>query len=101
MFEAYGIKVSRSARRFLRVWRTSHQQPSPLKLDDVFFPFFSPPQLPLLKALVDRLLQGGVEELLQAPADAKDDAGADNTGHVVRRSAKISAAQSTSVGHRV
>lgn len=72
------------------------QQLSPLKLYDVFF-FLSLclPQLPLLKALIDRLLQGGVEELLQvlgstAAAKADDDAGDLDIvpGHAVRKSAK-------------
>lgn len=53
----------------------------------------------MLKALIDRLLQGGVEELLQVlgaaatAAEAKDDAGAlDGVAeHSVRKSAKTPA----------
>lgn len=86
------------SRRFLQVLRTSQQQLLALKL--FFFPLFSPPQLPLLKALIDRLLQGGVEELLQVLGRAKDDVGADDTGHVVRKSTTTSEALLSQFGHR-
>lgn len=60
MFEAYGIKVS-SNRVFFQGDGTTVAVPFPLRT----LSSLHSPQLPLLKALIERLLQDGIEELLQ------------------------------------
>lgn len=66
MFEAYGIRVS-SERDNLYGFRLRGFVIASLfdRLNKNFSFFFFFGQLPLLKALIDRLLQDGIEELLQ------------------------------------
>lgn len=62
MFEAYGIRVSTEPVTGYTVKRRQNfgrKKNRVLNKRSIF------PQLPLLKALIDRLLQDGIEELLQ------------------------------------
>ena len=67
MFEAYGIRVS-SEHEIVPISRlTEFVWVFQFELNKTFFS----PQLPLLKALIDRLLQDGIEEVLHVLGTSK------------------------------
>lgn len=66
MFENYGIRVSFD---LISLWNFQWCDGTSSIVNKALF--FLPPQLPLLKALIDRLLQDGIEELLQVLTTSK------------------------------
>lgn len=77
MFEAYGIKVS--SHRVFSGWQNNRRHF--LLFAQTLLSAF--PQLPLLKALIERLLQDGIEELLQLLGTAARATGEAETSNVI------------------